>query len=106
MPYRTSDLLVSSASTITLRTGMSGNSAVLQHFCLRRTDPMSAAYRTVLSRLQYGCSPSIRATLGPLTLCELLESALMKFLRSSTVRFVSTQGATLSGAPGCGQSGQ
>ena len=36
---------------------------------------MSAWYRTVPSRLQYGCSTSIRATLGPLTLCVLLESA-------------------------------
>jgi len=36
---------------------------------------MSAGYRTVPSQLQYGCSTSIRTTLGPLTLCELLESA-------------------------------
>jgi hypothetical protein len=68
-------LLVSSASSVTFRTGMSGNSAILQHFCLRRADLMSAWYRTVPSQLQYGCSTSIRATLGPLTLCVLLESA-------------------------------
>jgi hypothetical protein len=58
-------LLVSSTSPITFRTGMSGNSVVLQHFCLRCTCTMSAAYRTVPSRLQYGCSTSIRAPSDP-----------------------------------------
>jgi hypothetical protein len=41
---------------------------------------MSAWYGTVPSQLQYGCSTSIRATLGPLTLCELLESATYEVL--------------------------
>jgi len=67
-------LLVSSACPVTLRTGMSGKSAVLQHFSLRRSYPKSAAYRTVPSRLQYGCSTCV-------------------VVNSSTVRFVSTQGS-------------
>ena len=42
---RTSDLLlVSSISRISSRTGMSGNLAVLQHFCLCQASAVSAAY--------------------------------------------------------------
>ena len=41
---------------------------------------MSAWYRIVPSQLKYGCSTSIGATFGPLTLCELLESATYEVL--------------------------
>jgi hypothetical protein len=54
---RTRDLfLISSTSPITSRIGMSGNLAVLQHFCPRQAFAVSAAYSVVPSRLQYGCS--------------------------------------------------
>ena len=44
---------------ISSRTGMSGNLAVLQHFCLRRASAVSVAYWLVLARLQYGCSKCV-----------------------------------------------
>jgi hypothetical protein len=50
-------LLVSSISSISSRTGMSGNLAILQHFYPRRAFAVSVAYRLVSARLQYmrGC---------------------------------------------------
>jgi hypothetical protein len=50
---------------ISLCTGIAGNSTVLLHFCLRRTDTISAAHCTVSSRLQYGCSKSLGADQSP-----------------------------------------
>ena len=56
---RTSVLLVSSTSPITFCNGVSGNSAVLLHFCLRERSlcPLHTEPRP-------GCSTSIRGTLG------------------------------------------
>jgi hypothetical protein len=45
---------------------MSGDLAVLQHFCLRRTSAAYAAYQPVPARLQYGCS-----TAAVLTQCRV-----------------------------------
>ena len=52
------DLLVSSTSPISFRTGLSGDLAVLQQFYVHRPSAVSAAYRAVLARLQCGCSKS------------------------------------------------
>jgi len=50
---------------ISLCTGIAGNSTVLRHFCLHRTDTMSAAHCNVSSRVQYGCSKSLGADQSP-----------------------------------------